>query len=155
AAIELQGGVTISEPLGLTGNGLGIDFSTIGALKSVGGANTWTGDIALTGTSIIGVDAGSSLNLNAAVRALPGAINSGLTKVGGGQLELSGTGENQISGPVLVLQGTLLLNKSGPGNAIDGTLTIGDNIQGDNASVVRLARSNQIVAADFFNTTLN
>lgn len=155
AALHLQGNITVPEPIVLNGNGLGIGFDGLGALRGVGGNSIVTGDVSLFTNSFIGVDAGASLNLNGAVRSIPGASNNGFTKYGTGTLELSGNRENQIAGTVTVIQGTLLLNKTASGHAIDGPLIIGDNLQGDNASVVRLAQHNQLQGQDFFGTNVN
>ncbi|MDZ7619023.1 MAG: autotransporter-associated beta strand repeat-containing protein, partial [Patescibacteria group bacterium] len=54
AALELQGGVSIAgESLTITGTGVGSG----GVLRSVSGTNAWTGAIALSGNSSIGVAA--------------------------------------------------------------------------------------------------
>jgi autotransporter-associated beta strand protein len=154
AALQVSGGVTIAEPLTISGNGIGVGtpggalpISGLGALRSIGGGNTWTGSIDMNGTGYIGVDAGSELNVSGSVSGLFAPTTTALEKVGAGQLDLAGTSPNQINGTTTVLQGTLLLDKSG-GTAIQGGLTIGDNIEGNDASVVRLGASNQILQVD-------
>ncbi|HEY5314631.1 MAG TPA: autotransporter-associated beta strand repeat-containing protein, partial [Pirellulales bacterium] len=166
AALEVQGGVTIAEPLTIGGAGVGagtpgdgLPFDNLGELRSIGGSNAWTGAIDLNGTTTIGVDIGSELNVSGSVSGLYAPATAALNKVGGGQLDLTGSVPNQINGVTTVLQGTLYLDKTG-GAAIQGSLTIGDNIEGSDASVVRLGASNQILQIDptggtLLNVTVN
>ena len=78
AALQLSG-VSISEPLNLTGAGI----NSAGALQSVGGTNTVSGTITLGTTPTIGADAGSTLNIN----TLSGT--PALTLVDGGAINLN------------------------------------------------------------------
>ena len=136
------------------GFGAGTDPNALGALRSVGGANTWTGAIQLTGgNNIIGVDAGGSLNVSGQVSAgTGGGIN--LLKVGGGTLRLSGSTANVYFGTTTVLRGTLELAKDAGKDAIGGDLVIGDNIGGDNAATVRLLANDQIRQLNFYDAAL-
>ncbi|WP_425614644.1 autotransporter-associated beta strand repeat-containing protein [Anatilimnocola sp. NA78] len=161
ASLHVAGGRTIAESLSIAesgvGFGSGIDPSTLGALRSVGGNNLWTGAIQLAGTdNVIGVDGGlgSSLNISGKLSA---AINTviDLVKVGGGTLQLSGTADNTFTGATSVLQGTLELNKTAGIDAIGGNLIIGDNIGGDDGAIVRILASNQIPTLTFFDSGLN
>ncbi|HYF34452.1 MAG TPA: hypothetical protein VD994_04105, partial [Prosthecobacter sp.] len=69
AALQLVGGVTVSNPLSLqpTANVLlgGLNFG--GQLQSVSGVNTYTGLITLGFDAAIGADTGSTLNINGGI----------------------------------------------------------------------------------------
>ena len=54
ATLQVQGGLTVDEPIFLTGGGYPPDKSWYGALRSTGGDNTWSGTITLNGSSRIG-----------------------------------------------------------------------------------------------------
>jgi len=61
AALEVQGSITVgAEALTLNGAGVG----GMGALRSVGGDNTWNGTVAMENNTSIRVDPGSTLTLN-------------------------------------------------------------------------------------------
>ena len=127
AALVLSGGITVAEPLAIAGNGIGAGFGDGGgALRSAGGANTYTGGVQLTSNSFVGVDTGGSLNISGVVSSVQ-VGGFGLTKVGGGTLQLSGASANTYTGTTTVLQGLLQLNKSAGVHAFAGALTIGDN----------------------------
>src|SRR5581483_7564308 len=87
----------------------------------------------------INVASGAALNVSGAATG-----GADLVKLGGGQLELSGSLANSISQAPRVKQGTLLLNKAPGVTAINtaGTISVGDGLAG-NTAVLRLARSNQ------------
>src|SRR4029078_5541155 len=77
---------------------------------------------------------------------------SSLHKVGGGQLELSGSIPNTFSGAVAIKQGTLLLNKPNAVTALaSGNIIIGDDVSSpdDTAAkaTLRFGASNQISGA--------
>src|SRR5262249_2245532 len=135
------GGITVGETVSLAGVGVGFglgDASTNtsivgtnsfpGALRSTSGSNTLTGTVILNANSTIGVDAGSTLNISGQVTSVQTA-GFGLTKVGGGTLQLSNTGTgnnaNNYTGTTTVEEGLLQLNTTAVSFA--GALTIGDN----------------------------
>jgi fibronectin-binding autotransporter adhesin len=154
AALQVQGNVTIAEPLSLAGTGTVVGFAGLGALRSVGGTNNWTGNVLLSGVVALGVDSASLLNISGTVTDLQTTGNVGLTVYGGGTLELSGTTANLLEGFTEVFQGTLLLAKSAGVTAVEGSVLIGDNLQGSNASVLRLGASGQIPQMDPTGTVL-
>ncbi len=79
AALQLQGGITVGEPLTLNGAGPGRTYRR--RSKSVGGVNTWTGPISLGSNSTLFVDPeGTSLFLSGAVDGAFGII----TNIGAG-----------------------------------------------------------------------
>lgn len=95
AQLQLQGSVSIADPLTLNGSGIAND----GALRSVSGNNTVTGGISLGSASAIGSDAGT-LTL------------SGAVSLGGKALDLVGAGNTSISG---IISGTGSLTMDGAG----------------------------------------
>ncbi|MEX1114519.1 MAG: autotransporter-associated beta strand repeat-containing protein [Akkermansiaceae bacterium] len=118
AALELVGGFTQSIGNGTyTLNGTGI--GSTGALRSISGNNTisgtGTGGVDLATNSSIGVDA-ASLIINQIVKG-----SGSLTKVGGGNLTLSGantyTGTTIISTGTLEVQGSVATSSSITNNA--------------------------------------
>jgi autotransporter-associated beta strand protein len=117
AALELQSGITVTgEALSIAGSGGGGG----GVLRSVSGANIWTGQVTLAGAAnTVGVDAGS-LELSGKVTgAHP------LSKVGGGKLILS-SGLNDYSGLTTVSVGVLNVRASSAlGTTASGT-TVAD-----------------------------
>ncbi len=129
-------GVTVAgEPLSINGNG----FGGQGAVRNIAGSNTWTGAVTLAGNSIIGVDAGTTLNVAAAIGG-----TTGITKLLPGTLVYSGTA-NTYSGTTTVNEGTLVLNKAAAVNAIAGPLVIGNDAGPDNSDRVVLANNDQIL----------
>ena len=131
-SLELQHatGMTIAgETLALSGSGYA------GALRNIGGANTWTGAITLDGDSIISCDAGTL--------TLSGGI-SGAGKV----LELIGAGNGDVTAPIATGTGKVYKEGTGTwtfsaansntgGTAIyDGTLKLGAAGQIDDACYV-------------------
>jgi autotransporter-associated beta strand protein len=112
ATLAVRGGVTIAEPIiNLGGNGSG----GLGALRSLGGDNTWTGPIGLSGHAAFGVDGGSSLTIGGVISDGAGARN--LTKLGAGTLVLAAA--NTYAGTTAVQAGTLAItNASAPGSQV-------------------------------------
>lgn len=122
-SVLLDGSGTIAnEALIVTGGG----FGGQGAIRSVAGTNVWNSDVAMTGTTTFGVDAGSSLNISGAIsESSPTPV--GLTKLLPGNLILSGTTANTYTGTTTVNEGTLTLSKTAGINAIGGPLVIGND----------------------------
>ncbi len=170
AALQVQGSnLVINEPLTLNGNGIGVGapgaglpIDGLGALRLLSSTSspstaTWSGAIQLpasaTTPAMIGVEQSGMLTVTGEMTALS---TGSFIKMGPGTLQLAGTTTNLILGTTTVDQGTLLLNMQSGALPFEGSLTIGDNIEGPNESVVRLASSdpNQIPATDFYGTTL-
>jgi autotransporter-associated beta strand protein len=132
AVLALRFGVHVpSEPLTLAGTGQ----SSFGALSSLFGSNSWTGNVTLSANATVYVAAGDFLNLTGAIG---GAFN--LAKTGTGTLNFSG-GSNNTFNNLSVSAGTLLLDKTVVNAAFAGDLTIGD---GSGTDTVRLLRDDQI-----------
>ena len=115
SALEIQGNITIgAEALSLTGTGIG----TNGALRNVGGNNTYGGTITLGGATTIESD-GGTLTLSAA-NAITGAAQN---------LTIEGAGNGVISGTITTTSGTVTKNNAGDwtlsgANTYTGTTTI-------------------------------
>jgi fibronectin-binding autotransporter adhesin len=163
AALQVQSGVTVAERLAISDAGIGFGDGTdtkhgngLGALRSISGANVWTGGIELVSANanIIGVDLGSSLDISGAISSTQLTVRP-LAKAGAGTLRLSGAASNTFRGSTTVIQGTLELNKSAGVLPFQEALIIGDNVGGDNAAVVRLLQNEQIPRIDSFNTAIN
>ncbi|MEQ8791942.1 MAG: autotransporter-associated beta strand repeat-containing protein, partial [Pirellulaceae bacterium] len=153
AALEIEGGVggidVGMESLQLAGRGIGgpnDDFGSTGALRSTSGDNTWAGNIAISGTVVVGVD-GGSLDLSGVVSGTSLGANS-LAKAGAGTLIFSGGDSNTYAGDTNVNEGELVLGKTGGAVAIAGNLIIGDHLGGAGADVVRLTQPDQIAHLD-------
>lgn len=144
-ALVLTGGLAVgAEALNLSGTGI----NTAGALRSLSGSNSWSGNITLTGAAnSVGVDAGSQMALTGAIGQ--SVSNRPLAKVGAGPLTLGGTLANSY-GATTVQAGNLLLGKPAGTTAVAGPLTIGD---GTSAAVVQLTAGDQI--ADGSAVTVN
>jgi autotransporter-associated beta strand protein len=123
AALELQpaaqGPAAIGLANDLTLNGTGVGGT--GALRSIAGNNTVSGTITLHTDSAIGVDAGGSLGAEGAIGG-----QGGLTKVGPGSLEVSGSAADSYGGPTAVNAGSLALAKNTGVLAVPHDLTIGN-----------------------------
>lgn len=120
ATLKLYSGTGITfaaEPLTL--NGVGVAGAG-GALRSVGGTNTWTGPITLATSSRINADTAGG----------PGSLTITGNVSGGGSVLFLGA-----SGATITVGGTV----SGGGAMQDGTLT---SVFKDGASVVTLAAAN-------------
>src|SRR5262249_46375503 len=88
AALQAEGTLTVAEPLSITEGGMGFgngtDPGTIGAFRAVGsGTVTWTGNIELAGTTVIGVDGGALLDVQGVI-ANPITVARNLVKTGPG-----------------------------------------------------------------------
>ena len=136
AVLSVSGsGLDISEKLTLDGDSADTD----GELRNISGINTWSGTIALSTNSSIGVSTGTELTVSGVISG-----SAGLTKEGAGTLTL--TGVNTFSGDTTIDAGTLKLNSSG--NALDstsnivlntgGTLLLGASDQIDNDVTLKL-----------------
>ncbi|MCO6457780.1 MAG: autotransporter-associated beta strand repeat-containing protein [Pirellulaceae bacterium] len=133
------------EPLVARGSGFLNDNT--GGIRSLAGANTWTGNIDLeSNPTTFGIDAGSLQVSGQLVGDLNTLVSTGngLTKHGGGTLELGGPNPNNFTGQTTVNQGTLILNKPAGVDAIGGNLVVGDALGGDNADQVILMADEQI-----------
>ena len=112
AAVEISGGISSAERMAINGTGI----SANGALRSISGANTFSGDIALGAASSVGVDADSL--------AMSGIISGAfsLTKVGSGLLTLSTA--NTFSDGLVIQDGRV--NSSGNAASLGaGSVTLG------------------------------
>lgn len=109
-----------SETLTLNGSGYG----TSGALASVGGDNSWAGEVTLASDTVITVQTNRILNLSGPVTG-----SGGLTKGQPGSLIFSGASANTYRGNTFVNTGFLLLDKDGTDRALSGpgSLTIGNS----------------------------
>jgi autotransporter-associated beta strand protein len=98
-SVAFSGGVnyTTPEPITISGQGIGL----AGALRTLGGDNTFAGPVTIGGNSSIGATGGASLKLTGVV-AGPGDV----TKVGDGKVILANAA-NVISGDVTVNTGEL------------------------------------------------
>ncbi len=123
AAVQIDGGagISIAENFALAGSGI----ESTGALRSTIGNNTLTGSLTLTGTTYVGVDSGSTLNVNASaitgaqtlvltgggtgfVNSIIGTGAGAVTKLGTGTWTL--TADNTYTGATAVNNGTLILS---------------------------------------------
>ena len=154
-----------AEPLTINGFGLNLDGIDLGALRSVGGTNTWTGNITLAGSSRINADisggAGSlsitgnvncganTLYLGSRTSSLANISISGEISGTGGSIckdfgsTLTLTGQNSYTGNTTVSAGTLQLNRTGgttiPNsndiNVSGGTLKVSQNQELDDLTI--------------------
>ncbi len=124
ATLALAGGITVSEPLTLNGNGVG----GAGALVAADAlTETWMGAITAASSSTIGSSTGD-LILNGALGG-----SGALSIAGPGIVELQGTGANAFSGGVTVKGGTLRAAKTAGVAAIasDATVNSGATLELD------------------------
>ncbi|ACB76811.1 beta strand repeat-containing protein [Opitutus terrae] len=157
ATLEVSGSRTIANALSLSGAGVGGN----GALRSVAGANTFSGTITETGDTTIVADTGTTLSLTGnitgtAVDTTFGGAGSftvnrittdtgGVTLAGTGTLTMAGTtNANTYTGATTVNSGTLVLSKTAGTTAVAGNLIIGDGAGAGSSAVVRLGAANQI-----------
>ncbi len=163
AALELQGGVSIG-PLPLTLAGTGLASNPGGSLRSVSGANSFSGSISLAagGATIGSTTAGATLTLSGGISTtlpntatgLPltfaGAGNTSITGAisGNGSVTMSGTGglnlsvANSYAGGTTVNSGTVTVSGAGTLGNITGGLTI-NAASGVTSSVI--LNSNQTI----------
>ena len=66
-AWEVEGGITVAEPISLTGGGYPPATSWYGALRSTGGDNTWSGEITVTGFTRIGVRSANTFTITGGI----------------------------------------------------------------------------------------
>lgn len=109
AELQLQGGITINRPLTLSGTGV----SGNGALRSISGANTYSGTITTAALIGVGVDSGTL--------TLSGSLGGGnqFVKYGSGLLVLTGT--DGITGAHTINSGTFQIGAGGvlaPGGGV-------------------------------------
>ncbi|HEV8606418.1 MAG TPA: autotransporter-associated beta strand repeat-containing protein, partial [Tepidisphaeraceae bacterium] len=100
AAVEIQNDIDVPRPLIVSGSSI----QSTGALRSLAGANTFSGPLTLENHLTIGVDTGSTLTLGGALSDGAGVFT--LTKVGAGTLVL-GNAANTYDGGTFVNGGTL------------------------------------------------
>jgi autotransporter-associated beta strand protein len=142
AALQLQGGIAVgAEALTLNGTGVNVD----GALRSVGGANSYAGAISLGSTSRINIDVGdltlsggiSALNFDLSIGGAGNTTLSGVVGLGSGSLTKDGVGTltlssvNTYTGATTVSAGTLnIQNAAGLGDTAGATtVTAGAALQ--------------------------
>jgi autotransporter-associated beta strand protein len=122
ATLELQGGIEVdSEALSLSGSGV----AGGGALRNIGGANTWMGSVILATTSTVAV-AADSLTISGHISG-----TGGLMKTGPGTLALTNTTSN-FTGPVTLVDGrTTVFHANNLGsNTASNALTFGGGTLG-------------------------
>jgi autotransporter-associated beta strand protein len=106
------------------------------------GTASWAGPVTLNGDVFINVFGGTFTNSG----AISGA--GGVTKGQSGTLVYAGSGANLYSGDTVVNTGQLQLAKTTPtAGIVYGTLTIGDDLGGNDADIVREMGPNQINSA--------
>ena len=159
ASLHLTGGVTIANALAIREGGIGFgegaDPSSLGALRSISGNNTWSGNIDLSNANVIvGVNAGSTLNFSGVVAQGLSRVER-IVKVGAGTLQFTGTQSNLIFGDVRVLQGTLELGKTGGAVAFQGNLLVGTDIEATGTATVKLLGNSQFRILNTFENGLN
>ncbi len=122
-SLRLSSGIDYSLPLTLGGGGVnGVSNTppgTTGALDSLAGTNTWSGDINLLGAGSIGTDptinqvsaaAGATLVLSGILQN-SGAVIATLAKSGAGDVVLTGASPNTYTGLTRVYGGRLIIEK--------------------------------------------
>ena len=139
ASLQVQNNITSPEPIIITGAG----FGSLGAIRSISGANALTGNISLTNNARINIDAGtlsittgtlalSTYALNTGVYSgtsmsitslLTGDASSTLTKDSTGTLNLSGNNTG-YAGAISVYNGILNAQSSNALGATSGTTTV-------------------------------
>lgn len=139
ASLEIgggTGGLSVAEPLVLTGLGNGFGALTMGALTP----NALTGAITLTGDTGVGVSTGE-LRLNGPIGG-----TGGLRKFGVSLVSLGGSAANTYSGTTTVVNSFLTLQKTGGALAVPGPgdLVIGEGVSAAGTPTVRLGADDQI-----------
>lgn len=122
AALEMQGDIAVGQGLAISGAGV----AGSGALRSLGGTNTWNGNVSLS-SATIGVDSGT-LTINGQMTG-----TGTFAKTGSGTLVL--TGDNTYAGQTSVSAGTLNIRHNNALGTGGHTTTVGDGaaleMQGD------------------------
>src|SRR5439155_5921413 len=109
-----------------------INYDASALFPNAGGGGNFVTFTTFTGSGV-NVAPGASLNVSGVM-----AGGADLIKLGGGQLELSGSLANTISNAPRIKQGTLFLNKPAGVPAISinaATVTVGDDVAGDSATL--------------------
>ena len=114
-AVQFQGGLTLAEDFSGYGDGIASD----GMLRNISDDNTLNGYLELSGSTTLGVDAGS-LTLGGVVKQNGG--NYGFTKVGAGTLILSGA--NTFAGAVTISVGVVSARSSTALGTTAGGVTV-------------------------------
>lgn len=152
AALQLANGITLSESA-LTFSGSGTDGS--GALSSLSGANTVSGQVNLNGATTFGAASGSGLTFSNQING-----NGALTTTGAGNITFNaavnassftqnGSGTTTFnaqmsgSGDFRINNGTVLANATGTLSS-SGNYIIGDGSGSTNSATLRFAGSNQL-----------
>ncbi|MDZ7615541.1 MAG: autotransporter-associated beta strand repeat-containing protein [Patescibacteria group bacterium] len=121
AVLKLEGGITVAEPITITGSGIGWS----GALHNASGNNTWSGPITISGYTRIGAATGTLFTLSGGItgssaifgsdtgiiRIVDKAINvgtNGITVLNNGTVELN-VGGNTWGSTTIEYGGTLKL----------------------------------------------
>ena len=149
ASLRVNGGLTVSEALTLSGIGRTVSAVDYGALHLVSGSSTVSGNVTLAADTNVSAASGSTLTLSG---AMSGA--SGLNKTDAGTLTLSNTGnEASFTGGTTVTAGTLSISSddhlgAGTVTLAGGTLSVSSTLVLDNA--IDLAADSTLHAgADF------
>ena len=115
-AVEHPSGLHVgAEALALSGAGVG----GAGALRSLAGDNTWLGQVALPTDATIGVNGGSRLALSGGL-----SCQGALSKVGLGELVLSGTQAYGVGAALVAAAGTVRMDADAGGPAGDHNLAV-------------------------------
>jgi len=120
---------------------IGNEFLTLASAVEFrsSGISSWAGPTTLNGDVDINVF-GNTFTITGAITG-----GGGITKGSAGTLIYAGSGANTYSGNTIVNQGILQLAKtSATAGIVNGTLTIGDDLGGADADVVREMGANQI-----------
>ncbi|MEK7953978.1 beta strand repeat-containing protein [Luteolibacter soli] len=102
-SLQLQGGITVAEPLVTSGQGTGVASNNVvdlnpaapGAIRNLSGNNTLSGTVSLTsggGGTLVRVDSGSTLHFTGTI----GIINAGTNR----RIFLGGAGSGDVSGVI-------------------------------------------------------
>jgi fibronectin-binding autotransporter adhesin len=133
ATLKLLAGVTILEPLTVTGTGAG---GVNGAIHAAGTV-TVSGPVAINSATI-------NVDLAGLVLIDGGISGTGpLTKSGAGRVVLAGATPNTYSGKTYVVDGTLDLTKNASVLAVPGDLEIGPAAVGNPVAVARFNQTGQ------------
>ncbi|HEY5311373.1 MAG TPA: autotransporter-associated beta strand repeat-containing protein, partial [Pirellulales bacterium] len=138
------GGNVLVQGLG-TGNPAAATISGNLALNAFNAAGTVTRTFTVNDGA-----SGDDLVISAAISDGNGIFNGGITKVGLGTMQFTGSTANTYTGTTTINEGTLELNKTPGVNALTGPLTVGEGslgAGGADSQVVRLLASNQINGA--------